>query len=557
MSDPGPAGGYAPTESFEAGRVTAAAADADRVALGTDAGAVEIVATDGRITVEFDAPITDLAVGNRVYALVDGTVAALSTAGTRVWSVDLPEAEELAALPEADVLGVVTDDDRLLGFDGETGGREFEVDRPHADVTDDPGFFGSGGAFVLVAWSFLAVRNLDGSERFDENLDGAIESAGIVDDTIVVSLKDERVVGVDLTTGEQRWERELAVTELPDRGEETLLFTAEERLVSLDADGDYVPVADLPSGDVYPTSGGDLFCAVADGTIAVYRSTADPTAALDASVGTDRLVPGATETVDLTVENAGDRPVAAALRVDGEGVSLRGADWEVDLAPGESATHTASVDAVSADDTAALAVAADGDHLASTSLPVEAAPGASLAAAVELDAVTDGAAELAVAVENEGDAPATHVSVSPGDARLGRLAPGESATASLEVPYEPGTAVPVSVRSDDDAVEVEAALPDRGCEVDLATADGFVDATVENRTDATVTDELTIRGDCFDRPVERRVDLPAGARLVVALRPDAVADAATVEAELAGAGATASARFEADEFGGARGRADR
>ncbi|UPW02278.1 PQQ-binding-like beta-propeller repeat protein [Halorussus gelatinilyticus] len=560
MSHSGPAGGYAPTESFESGRVTAVAADADRVVLGTDDGAVEIVAADGRTTVAFEAPIADLAVGNRVYALADGSVVALSTAGTRVWSVELPEASELAALPEADVLGVVTDDDRLVGFDGETGGQEFGVDRPHADVTGDPGFFGTDGAFVLVAWSFLAVRNLDGSERFDENLDGAIESAGIVDDTIVVSLKDERVVGVDLTTGEKQWERELAVADLPDRGDDALLFTAEGKLVSLEADGTYTPVEDLPSGDVYPTSDGDLFCAVADGTIAVYSSTADPADALDVAVEDPRLVPGETDAVDLRVENVGDRPVAAPLRAVGDGAALDRTEWTVDLAPGESATRSLRVESVRADDTAALAVESDGDHLASLSLSVEAPPGASLAAEVELDAVTDGAAALTVAVENEGDAPATHVSVSPGDVKLGRLAPGESAAAELELPFEPGTAVPVAVRGDAAAAEVEAALPDRGCRIDVDATDGFVDVTVENPTDATVADDLAVAGDCFDAPVERRVELGAGERLVVALRPERTVETADVDAGLVGLGASASARFDGRRFGragrGGSGRSD-
>ncbi|WP_135852197.1 outer membrane protein assembly factor BamB family protein [Halorussus salinus] len=557
MSDPGPTGGYAPTESFESGRVTAVSADADRVVLGTDAGTVEIVAADGRTTVDFEAPIADLAVGNRVYALADGSVAALSTGGTRVWSVELPEASELAALPEADVLGVVTDDDRLVGFDGETGGQEFDVDRPHADVTGDPGFFGTDGAFVLVAWSFLAVRNLDGSERFDENLDGAIESAGIVDDTIVVSLKDERVVGVDLTTGEKQWERELAVADLPDRGDDALLFTAEEQLVSLEADGTYAPVADLPSGDVYPTSDGDLFCVVADGTIAVYSSTAGPDA-LGFAVEEDRLVRGETDAVTLRVRNRGDRPVAAPLRVVGDGAALDRASWTADLAPGESATRSLAVESMGTDDTAALAVESEGDLLGSLSLPVESPPGASLAADVSLDAVTDGAAALTVTVENEGDAPATHVSVSPGDVKLGRLAPGESAAADLELPFEEGTAVPVAVRSDDDAAEVETALPDRGCAVDVDATDGFVDATVENRADATVSDDLVVSGDCFDAPVERRVELAAGDRLVVALRPDWTVETADVEAGLVGLGASASARLDGRRLGGSdRGRSGR
>jgi outer membrane protein assembly factor BamB len=549
VSDPGPTGGYAPTESFESGRVTAVSADADRVVLGTDAGTVEIVSADGRTTVNFEAPIADLAVGNRVYALADGSVVALSTGGTRVWSVELPEASELAALPEADVLGVVTDDDRLVGFDGETGGQEFDVDRPHADVTGDPGFFGTDGAFVLVAWSFLAVRNLDGSDRFDENLDGAIESAGIVDDTIVVSLKDERVVGVDLTTGEKQWERELAVADLPDRGDDALLFTAEEQLVSLEADGTYAPVADLPSGDVYPTSDGDLFCVVADGTIAVYSSTAGPEA-LDFSVEDDGLVRGETDAVTLRVENRGDRPVAAPLRVVGDGAALDRASWTADLAPGESATRSLAVESIRTDDTAALAVESEGDLLDSLSLPVEAPPGASLAAAVSLDAVTDGAAALTVTVENEGDAPATHVSVSPGDAKLGRLAPGESATADLQLPFEEGTAVPVAVRSDDDAAEVEAPLPDRGCAVDVNATDGFVDATVENRADATVTDDLVVSGECFSAPIERRVELAAGDRLVVALRPDWSVETADVAAELVGLGASASARLDGRRLAG-------
>ena len=86
-------------------------------------------------------------------------------------------------------------------------------------------------------------------------------------------------------------------------------FTAEGKLVSLAPDGSYDTVADLPSGDVYPTSDGGLFCAVSDGTVAVYCATGDPTEALSVSVDDD-LVPGGTDAVELSVENAGERPVA-------------------------------------------------------------------------------------------------------------------------------------------------------------------------------------------------------------------------------------------------------
>lgn len=544
MSDPGPTGGYAPVESFESERVTAMAADGERVVLGTEVGTVDVVTTDDRTTVEFDAPVTDLAVGNRVYVLAGDTITALSTAGTRVWSVERPGASQIAALPEADVLGAVTDADSLVGFDGETGGEEFEVDRPHADVTDDPGFFGTDGAFVLVAWSFLAVRNLDGSERFDRNLDGAIESAGIVGDTVVVSLKDERVVGIDAMTGEKRWERELAVTDLPDRGEDALLFTAEGQLVSLAPDGTYTTVSDLPSGNVYPTSDGRLFCAVSGGTVAVYCSTGDLAAVLDVSFDGAELVPGETDAVAFEVRNAGDRPVTGRLRADGEGVTLRDADWEVDLAPGESATRSVEVDAVSADDAAAIAVTADGDQLASVSLPVADAPSGSLDAAVELDAVADGAANLSVTVENAGDAPATGLRVSPGDVRLDALAPGESATVAVETPFDPGTSVPVAVRGDDAVADAEVSLPERACEVAVETTDGFVDAVVENPTEATLVDDLVVAGEPFDAPVERRVELPPESRLVFALRPDWRPDAASAEASLVGLGVGETARLD-------------
>ncbi|WP_135827743.1 outer membrane protein assembly factor BamB family protein [Halorussus halobius] len=553
MSDPGPAGEYAPTESFESGPVTAKAADDERVVLGTEVGTVEIVEADGRTTVEFDAPVDDLAVGKRVYALADGAVTALSTAGTRVWSVELPAARELAALPEADVLGVVTADDELVGFDGETGGEEFRVDRPHADVTDDPGFFGTDGAFVLVAWSFLAVRNLDGSERFDENLDGAIESAGIVDDTVVASLKDERVVGVNAMTGERQWERELAVTDLPDRGDEALLFTADGQLVSLAPDGSYDTVADLPSGDVYPTSDGGLFCAVSDGTVAVYCATGDPTEALSVSVDED-LVPGGTDAVELAVENAGERPVAATLGVEGEGVALRADDWAVDLAPGESATRSLGVESVSAGDTAAIAVTAGGDHLASLSLPVVDAPGGALDADAELDAVLDGAASLTVVVENAGDAPATDVSVSPGDAGVGRLVPGETATVAVETPFDAGSDVPVSVRAADARADADVPLPAPVCDLSVeATDDGFVDVVVENPTDATLADDLAVDGDPFDAPVERRVELGPGGRFVLALRPDRRPSEADVDVGLAGLGVGETVRLDGLA---ARGRRD-
>lgn len=559
MTDLEQTGGYVPMESFEAGRVTSVAADESRVVVGTETGDVEIASVEGRTTVGFDAPITDLAVGSRVYALADGVVTALSVAGTRVWSVELPAARQLAALPEADVLGAVTDDGRLLGFDGETGSRAFEVDRPYADVTDEPGFFGTDGAFVLVAWSFLAVRNLDGTERFDLNLDGAIESAGIVDETIVVSLKDERVVGVHATTGETQWERELSVSDLPNRGDDALLFGVDGRLVSLSADGTYATVEDLPGGDVYPTSDGTLFCTVTNGTVGVYHASGDPAESLAVSVTDDELVAGETDALDLEIRNAGEHPVSATLRAEGEGVALGETTREVNLEPGESAAQTLPVERVTAEDDAVVAVEADGERLASASLSVADSTGGALVADAVLAAVTDGVATFEVEVRNEGDVPLTGVAISPGDGHVGRLAPGESATAVVEVEVEPGAVVPIAVESDEAATDLDVSIPRDGIEVGVETAsDGFVDVRVENDTEARVADDLAVAGNCFDARVERRIDLPEEGTLVVALRPDARAGSVSVEATLDGLGVGQSAQFEADgRRGVSAGRRDR
>ncbi|WP_132056883.1 outer membrane protein assembly factor BamB family protein [Halorussus amylolyticus] len=542
---------YAPTGSFESATVTAVAADADRVVLGTEAGEIAVVSSDGRTTTEFDDPVADLAVGNRIYALAGDTVAALSGAGTRVWSVELPSAETLAALPGADVLGVVTDDDAFLGFDGETGSQRFDASDPHADVTDDPGFFATDGAFVFVAWSFLAVRNPDGSERFDRNLDGAIESAGIVGETIVVSLKDERVVGIDAETGDRQWERELTVTDLPERGDDALLFTADGELVSLAPDGTYGPVTDLPSGDVYPTSDGSLFCVVADGTVSVYRSIGDPSEALAVEIDDAELVPGAADELDFTVRNDGDDPVSAALEIDGEGVVFAGGDRSIDLPPGESADLSVSVGTVTADQTATVAVGIRDSTLASASLPVasSASPTDALDVTAELDAVADGTATLAVTVRNDGETPLDGVSVSPGDARFERLRSGESATATVETEFDPGRTVPLTVRTERGETGTDVSLPDRAADLAIEATDrSFVDVRVENATDAELADDLAVEGDRVGGRVERRVELPGGGALVLALRPETAPGEVRVDASLDGLGARESATFDAGEF---------
>lgn len=521
---------FTPIESFECSSVTAVVANDEYVFLGTRAGTVEMVSADGRTSVDLSAPVTDLAVGRRVYAEVESSIIALSTAGTRVWSVDIEGVEQLAALTDEDKLGAVTTDDVLIGFDGEIGSRRFETDRPQADIADAPTFLGAADCFIHATWSFLSVLDPDGGERFTRNLNVAIESVGVVGDTIVLSLKNDRVVGVDAADGQRQWERELRVTDLPYFGAEQLLFTADDQLVSITPDGAYSRVQSVPRGDLYPTTDGSLFCIVADDTVSVYRSTGNPAESIVCEIDDSTVGPNG-GAVSVTVSNQGDQPITESFGVEGDGMEVRTSEIRVDLDPDESVTRTVDVDSVAATDKAVLVVTVGDRHIAEEDVLVADSDPESFDSSVDLDRIADGVAVLAVTVYNDGDVPLSDIAISPGDAHVFDIVPGESATTTVKTEYQPGTDVPVTVSVGSQQKEQALSLPESLCNIGIErTTDDFIDVTVNTEVEAPIEAEVIIDGDAIDASVSRVLEIPSEGTALIALAPAAVDTPGTVRA---------------------------
>ncbi|MFB6154581.1 MAG: hypothetical protein ABEJ22_01715 [Haloferacaceae archaeon] len=533
-------------DTFECDAVTAVAGG-DVLAVGTGGGEVVIASATGTSRTALDADVVDVAAGSRVYVATADGVFARSVDGTGVWNREFDGVARVAATGDG-LLGVLLEDDTFLGVDGETGAVRFEFERPHADIAEPPSVVAHGSGFLFGVWSFVVGVDDRGDVTFETNLDGAIQSLGVVADCAVVSMRNDRLVGLDRETGEQRWTYELTTRALSDRGEEWLLATTADATLALTPDGSTAEVDTLPAERAVPTVDGDLVAVVKSDTIAVYRLAHD---AVDVEIPTDALVRERSATRSLTVRNGDDSPVAATLEFDLSNGSVKPISTPLSLAPGEETSVDVELTPES-DAPATLDVRVDGYVAATETLSVRERP--VLDPTASLERVDRGTVTVALA-----GLPGDPVAVA---SERSTLAEGVTdAATTVDLPWRRGeTTLTVSTAYDE--VDLDVTFPDFE---DALALDGSEDSLVavrcSNPSPVAFADDLTLSGSAMAEPVSRTVTLDPEETVRVLVQPPAagrlVVGFASVPARVEATVGDGGARRDRTNSGGGTGRTGR
>lgn len=544
---------YIRSYTFEASTPRVVTADEETIALGYDDGPVELVGT-GRTTIDLD--VRDIALATRLYALTGERITAISRAGTEVWSTEWSDAERVAATDNA--VALLTPEN-IIGLDSATGVERFRTKRPFADIAGEPTIIGGAERFVIAAWSFLAVVNDEGVRTTEVNIDGAIETAGLVGDTAIIALRDGRLIGCDVTSGTVEWERESRVDWLPPSAMSELPAVTTDRLLRVTPDGVVTEIAKAPSGEVYVAGSGDPVCAVGDGIIACYRLSRELSANIDVALATDRIARTANE-FHVTVGNDGSTPTTVPLSVSGTGITFDPERSSTEISVGTDADRTVTfpVARIGDQDRAEVTVSAADETVVETTLEVVDPDPDRQPINVEttVERITEGEVRVDVAIENRSSRRIENLVLQPVDERLPTIDPEatDSHTTDVAVPImedlrvtweDESAEIPLNLRSSTDTVSLA-----------IETIDNFVDITIDNGDEAPFQDELRVDGSAVT-PIERTVEVPSTGQFLLALRPH---QGGAVRAAVKGLGLSDAVEFEAEtglhQEGGKHDRAD-
>jgi len=508
---------YVRRRSFETGTVEDWSVADDRVALL--AGSTVYLVGDEHDQIELDEPGEHVALNDKLFVFAGGSVEAYGISGARLWGADVDGGVDALAAPgDSDVVVVLTDDERLVGLDAAAGHERFAHDRPDADVATTPEIVCADESLVVAAWSFLSVLSPEAGEtELRTSLDGAIHGVGVVDDTVVCVMKDDRVLGIDAESGEEAWRHDWDVDRIAPFGRGELLVRTGEGVRAVAPSGEWTSL-DLDDGVPVAAAGGDPVCVVLGSLVNVYGRAARGDAAVAASVAGDVVEPSG-GSVPVAVENVGETMTVASVAVEASGASVPTAPEKLTLAPGDServrvALSDVTVEAVDLSvrvndevvEEATLSVAGD-----VSTLDVSASP-----AAV-------GEAEgwlVDVAVENGADVPIRGVEVSPSGRTRDVLEPGERWTVTVPLPAEESLVVAAA----DAERHLDVSVPERPLAADVRFEDGLVVVGVSNETTAYVTDTVALSSPAFPRDLELAFEGGEGSRLVAAVPPVAAGD---------------------------------
>lgn len=228
-------------ETFEYDRTGAVSLGAEwrvtagqrQLVFGAVDGSVELISADDRRRVTLRSPLDDITLGRYLFELSGDVVTSYTDTGVELWTEDVSRATRLFRI-DSEVIGLLADE-RIVGLDSETGTTLFEVSRPHEEFTDVIAV-GGNGSLSIGSWSFLVSFDARGNRSIDENLDSTIEDVGLLGDTVVVALRDGKLVAFD-SSGEQRWHNSVSASELAPVGSEWLPMLTDSGAVAVNTGG--------------------------------------------------------------------------------------------------------------------------------------------------------------------------------------------------------------------------------------------------------------------------------------------------------------------------------
>ncbi|WP_435143355.1 hypothetical protein [Halobaculum sp. P14] len=492
-------------DSFEFGDPVAAAGGDDAVVVADDTGAVEAVRTDGHQVLTDADGVDDVAVGGRAYVLAGDALEAYSLEGSRVWGAEIAGAESVDADPTTDTVFVRTGGGEFAVFDGRSGVERDRLDQPHADVAEAPSVAAYDGRLGVAAWSFLTVIDDDGDVQTEVSLDGAATAVGLLDDLVVVALKDGRLAGYT-DDGELRWTLDVDADWLAPKAAAWLPGRGNAGVFGVDPDGSRLGVDGVSGrGTAASTVGSDLLCELDGATATVYALTGET----DGTVSVDVVSDSCTKsdgTVAVEFTNDGDVTVEPEVTVDADRATPTSSVLTVTLDPGETRRRRVVLREFDEDaDSVDVTVGVDGETTTESVDVTE----ATAALAVETGAMRVDRGTLSVEVDVANDGTAAVDGVRVGGRDVGTVSAGETKTVTVETPLPAGDLTVEAAGVDPEPVELDVPTVPTDIEVD-ATGDGFVAVTLRNDTPADATDDLTVRNaQAADVEHSRSVELAA------------------------------------------------
>lgn len=527
---------YVRRTSFETGSIDDWSVAEERVALL--AGTVVYLVGDDQDEIELDEPGEQVALNDKLFVVTDGRVEAYAVSGTRLWSADVDDVDGLAAPAKTDLVVVLTAAEQLVGLDAATGHERFVHDRPDADVAATPEMVCAEGSLVVAAWSFLSVLSPEGESQLRTTLDGAIHGVGVVEDTVVCVMKDDRLIGIDAASGDERWQHDWDVDLIDPYGRAELLVRTADGIRAITATGEWTDPG-LDDGVPVAAASGEPVCVLVDSLVNVYGTATPGDAAVETTLRADAVEPSG-GTVPVEVENVGETMTAATVAVTASGATVPSTPERLTLEPGESQhvrVRLADVEAESID----LTVRIDGDRVGGETLEVAGGLHALDVAAAPATVNEDGW-QIEIVVENPSDVPVSGLAMSPGGAERDVLGPGERWVSTVPLPDDSA----VVVATGDAERHVDVSVPEDPFDVDIRVDDGLVMVEVSNETRASVSDVVTMSSSAFARELELTFEGPQGSRLVAAVPPVAAGDATvSVDSQLLSRSETVSIPREA------------
>lgn len=490
---------YIKDHSFEVPGDVSWASAGQQVAFLVDRSTV-ILLDAGRTEIVLENEASDIALGSRLYAIGDDSLEAYGLSGTRLWSIGIQRPRRVVAPATEDLVIVQTGDDRYLAFDGPTSQERFAIDRPHADVTNNPGLVCVADGLVISAWSFLTVIDYNGDVVDEYTVDGAIDGHGVVDSTILTATKDGRFVGIDLETGELAWTKDWPVNGLGRSARGEYVLRGDGDLVSVTPSGEDRTIA-LSDGQPIAAGSGEPLCLLKDGIISVYRGGERSVEHVEGELLDEALSP-ADRFVAFELSNGGDSGVVLDLELEPSGFTTPEPLKTVTISPGVTERIRFPIGAL--DNTnASVCLHANDDTLVEADIGVDYTVG-ELSCSTAVTEISPDEMTVALSISNGNPTPVDSLAIRPVDVDVPRIDPGEVVTVDITCTADTELTI-----HGDDTTAIELGLPvatDPLTAVAEGTDEG-IEVTVHNETDALVHDTVTASGDALVQDIEQSVEL--------------------------------------------------
>ena len=431
---------YKKIGSLDRARVDAVGVGRNSIAVASGQQITIISETD-RSGFEHSERVIDLSLNERVVVLSSDQITAYTRDGASVWSRTSNSPHAVASLPDKPVAGVL-EPDRLRMVNLETGQEVASIDRRRPGQPRDDQLISTTTGFVASTWSFLRCIDASGEELFDRDLNAAIRAVGCCENLLVVGLQNGQIKGLDAQTGEQRWETELPVRQIPPAGDGVLLLSTDDGIKSIGADGSIGSIETLPGGDVYASLDGSVVCSIRNGSIDIHVPSEE---LIDIDVLSESV--GVGGTIDVSVTNLGDTPRDIILDAALEHADLLPDERQLKLKPRDPIRTDFPVDSVRTDGPTEFAIHIDGRRIVTHQIEVSDAAQSTVATEATLSPteVSDSGVVLELSVTNTGNIPLGSVSVLETDEQGSDIEPGETWTGTLTKPYEPGRTITVGM----------------------------------------------------------------------------------------------------------------